>query len=65
MSESSLSFNSTTTFRNTLMGRNLTPYNVPGAYSPPSGNVNYEVSPMNDSSVIDSPNDLIDRKSVV
>ena len=41
------------------MGRNLTPYNVPGAYSPPSGNVNYEVSPMNDSSVIDSPNDLI------
>ncbi len=59
MSESSLSFNSTATFRNTLMGRNLTPYNVPGAYSPPSGNVNYEVSPMNDSSVIDSPNDLI------
>jgi len=41
------------------MGRNLTPYNVPGAYSPPSGNVNYEVSPMNDSSVINSPNDLI------
>jgi len=41
------------------MGRNLQPYNVPGAYSPPSGNVNYEVSPMNDSSVIDSPNDLI------
>ena len=41
------------------MGRNLTPYNVPGAFSAPSGNVNYEVSPMNDSSVIDSPNDLI------
>jgi len=41
------------------MGRNLPPYNVPGAYSPPSGNVNYEVSPMNDSSVIDSPNDLV------
>jgi len=59
MPESSLSFNSTATFRNNLMGRNLVPYTVPGAYSPPSGNVNYEVSPMNDSSVIDSPNDLI------
>ena len=41
------------------MGRNLVPYNVPGTYSPPSGNVNYEVSPLSDSSVIDSPNDLI------
>ena len=41
------------------MARNLVPYNVPGAFSPPSGDVNYEISPMNDNSVIDSPNDLI------
>ena len=41
------------------MARNLAPYNVSGAYSPPSGDVNYEISPLNDSSVIDSPNDLV------
>ena len=59
MSESTLSFNASSSFRNNLMGRNLPPYSVPGAYSPPSGNVNYEVSPLNDIEVIDSPNDLV------
>ena len=59
MSDSFLSFNASSSFRNNLMGRNLAPYNVPGAYSPPSGNVNYEVSPLNDSPIVDSPNDLI------
>jgi len=59
MSDSTLSFNASSSFRNSLMGRNLAPYNVEGAYSPPSGDVNYEVSPLNDSSVIDSPNNLI------
>jgi hypothetical protein len=59
MSDSTLSFNASSSFRNNLMGRNLQPYNVPGAYSPPSGDVNYEVSPLSDSPIIDSPNDLI------
>jgi hypothetical protein len=59
MSDTTLSFDASSSFRNSLMNRNLPPYNVPGAFSPPSGNVNYEVSPLNDSSVIDSPNDLI------
>jgi len=59
MSETTLSFSASASFRNNLMGRNLPPYNVPGAYSPPSGNVNYEATPLNDNSVIDSPNDLI------
>ena len=59
MSESTLSFNLSSSFRDTLLVRNLQPYNVPGAYSPPAGNVAYEVSPLQDSSVIDSPNDLV------
>jgi len=59
MSDTTLSFDASSSFRNSLMNRNLPPYAVPGAFSPPSGNVNYEVSPLNDSSVIDSPNDLI------
>ena len=59
MSETTLSFSASASFRNNLMGRNLPPYNVPGSYSPPSGDVNYEATPLSDSSVIDSPNDLI------
>jgi hypothetical protein len=59
MSDTTLSFDASSSFRNSLMNRNLPPYTVTGAFSPPSGNVNYEVSPLNDSSVIDSPNDLI------
>jgi hypothetical protein len=41
------------------MARNLVPYTVPGVYIPPAGNANYEVSPLQDSSVIDSPNNYI------
>jgi len=59
MSDSFLSFNASSSFRNNLMARNLAPYNVPGAYSPPSGDANYEISPLNDNPVIDSPNNLI------
>ena len=59
MPESTLSFNLSASFRDTLLARNLQPYNVPGAYTPPAGNLTYEISPLQDSSVIDSPNDLI------
>ena len=59
MPESTLSFNLSSSFRDTLLARNLQPYNVPGAYTPPAGNLTYEISPLQDSSVIDSPNDLI------
>ena len=59
MSESTLSFVSSSSFRNSLMARNLVPYTVPGVYIPPAGNANYEVSPLQDSSVIDSPNNYI------
>ena len=59
MSETTLSFSASASFRNNLMGRNLPPYTVSGSYTPPSGNVNYEATPLSDSSVIDSPNDLI------
>lgn len=59
MSDSTLSFASSSSFRNSLMVRNLQPYNVQGAYTPPSGDLNYEVSPLQDSSVIDSPDNLI------
>ena len=59
MSESSLSFVSTSSFRNSLIARNLAPYNIPGAYSPPVGNVTYEISPLQDLTVVDSPNNYI------
>jgi len=59
MSESSLSFASSSSFRNTLIARNLAPYNVPGAYTAPAGDVVYEATPLSDNSVIDSPNDLV------
>ena len=59
MSDTTLSFDASASFRNNLMGRNLPSYNVEGAYSSPSGNVNYEISPLRDSQVIDSPNNLI------
>ncbi len=59
MSESVLSFASSSTFRNTLIARNLAPYQVQGVYTPPAGNVTYEVSPLSNSNVIDSPDTLI------
>lgn len=60
MSESTLSFNSSSSFRNSLMNRNLRPYNITGVFTPPSGPINYETV-LTDSEVIDSPNDLISR----
>jgi hypothetical protein len=58
MAESTLSFISTSSFRNSLMAKNLSPYTIPGAYSPPSGDLNYEIS-QTVSNVIDSPDTLI------
>jgi outer membrane protein OmpA-like peptidoglycan-associated protein len=58
MAESTLSFVSTSSFRNSLMVKNLAPYNVPGAYTPPSGALNYEIT-QTVSNVIDSPDTLI------
>jgi hypothetical protein len=59
MSESTLSFASSSSFRNTLIARNLAPYQVQGVYTPPAGNVTYEVSPLGNSNVINSPDTLI------
>jgi hypothetical protein len=58
MSDSTLSFASSSSFRDILMAKNLAPYNVAGVYSPPVGNLTYETV-LNVSNVIDSPNDLI------
>ncbi len=44
MSDSSLSFASTSTFRNNLLGRNLAPYTVQGVFTPPISNVAYVMS---------------------
>ena len=59
MPESVLSFTSSSSFRDLLISRNLPPYQVEGSFNPPSGDVVYEISPLNDSNVIDSPNNLI------
>ena len=59
MSDSILSFASSSSFRNKLIARNLAPYQVQGAYTAPSGNVTYEATPLGDSNVIDSPDVLI------
>ena len=58
MSDSTLSFSSSATFRDALMARNLDPYDVPGVYTPPSGPLNYEIV-QTVSNVIDSPDELI------
>jgi len=58
MSDSTLSFSSSSSFRDVLMARNLPPYDVPGVYTPPSGPLNYEVV-QTVSNVIDSPDELI------
>ena len=58
MSNSFLSFTSSSSFRNSLMGKNLAPYNVQGVYSPQVSNLTYETI-LGDSQVIDSPNNLI------
>lgn len=58
MTGSTLSFISTSSFRNSLMAKNLSQYTVPGVYTPPSGPLNYEIS-QTVSNVIDSPDTLI------
>ena len=58
MSDSALSFVSTSSFRNSLIARNLAPYNIQGVYSPPVTNTNYETI-IGDLNVVDSPNDLV------
>ena len=55
---SPLDFPSTASFRNALIVRNLSPYSVPGVYSPPSGPRIYEVI-QRDLPVIDSDDNLI------
>ena len=58
MPNSTLSFASTSSFRNALMAKNLSTYSVTGTYTPPSGPLNYEVV-LSQFPVVDSPNDLI------
>jgi outer membrane protein OmpA-like peptidoglycan-associated protein len=59
---STLSFASSSSFRDSLLAKNLSPYTVPGVYTPPSGNVTYEPV-INQSNVIDSPDGLIANDS--
>jgi hypothetical protein len=56
---SPLSFNATESLRKKLIGRNLVPYRKPGSFTPPGGKQNYEII-LDDYSVIDSPDVLID-----
>ena len=58
MPNSTLSFASSSSFRDVLLAKNLTPYSVSGVYTPPASDINTEVS-LNNFNVIDSPNDLI------
>jgi hypothetical protein len=58
MSDSTLSFVSSSSFRNSLLTRNLTPYSVVGVYTPPVSNINSEIT-LSNFNVIDSPDDLI------
>jgi hypothetical protein len=64
MSESSLSFASTSSFRNSLLNRNLPPYAVTGVYTAPVGTRTYETS-LSDYNVINSPDDLISQNPFV
>jgi hypothetical protein len=58
MAGSSLSFISTSSFRNSLLAKNLAPYNIPGVYSPQVGQTTYETQ-LSVTNVIDSPGELI------
>ena len=58
MPNSTLSFASSSSFRDVLMAKNLASYSVTGVYTPPSGPLNYEVT-LSQSPVVDSPGDLI------
>ena len=64
MSDSLLSFANSSSFRNSLITRNLPPYNLPGEFTPPSGQQNYEYT-SSDFNVIDSPNELVGRNPFV
>lgn len=57
MSTSPLSFASTSSFRNKLLAKNLTQYNVPGVYTPPSGPIAYEETLSNFH--VENSNDLL------
>lgn len=57
---STLTFSSTKDFRDRLLLRNLVPYNVPGSYVPPSGQIVREIT-IRDEGVYDSPGDLIEN----
>jgi outer membrane protein OmpA-like peptidoglycan-associated protein len=57
--DSPLSFLNTSTFRDSLVVRNLQPYTIAGAFTPPVAEQNYEYN-QNNFSVVDSPNGLID-----
>ena len=58
MADSPLSFASSESFRNKLLARNLSPYNITGQYTPIGGPIAYEPS-ISDLNVIDSDNNLI------
>ena len=63
MSDSPLSFGSSSSFRNNLLTKNLEPYNVPGVYTPPSGQIVKETI-LTVSSVVDS-NSLYELKCFI
>ena len=58
MSDSTLSFASSSSFRDVLLARNLTPYSVTGVYTPPGSNINSEIS-LSNFNVINSPDELM------
>jgi hypothetical protein len=58
MSDSTLSFASSSSFRDVLLARNLTPYSVTGVYTPPVSNINSEIT-LSNFNVVNSPDELI------
>jgi len=58
MSNSTLSFASSSSFRNVLLAKNLAPYGVTGVYTPPVSDIDTEVV-LHNFNVIDSPGELI------
>ena len=54
MADSFLSLANSSSFRDTLLARNLPPYTDTGVYTPPVTNINQEVE-LTVSNVIDSP----------
>ena len=60
MSESKLTFASTSSFRNTLIAKNLVPYKKDGVYTPKADPQLYETK-LSDSPVINSPDSYIDQ----